>query len=71
MKSELLYYFNDSRVQYSRVHLESLLADGIIDPTTIVHTVCLPFKASDIIEHVAPLLDKHLAPAIDKPTQPL
>ena len=71
MKTQLLYYFGDARIQYSREHLESLLSDGIIDPTTIVHTVCLPFKASDLIEHVAPLLDKHMVSTIDEPTQPL
>ena len=57
MHSQLYYYFNDARCQYSLEQLQSLLKDGIIDTETTVHTVCLPFKAGDLIQHVAPIVD--------------
>jgi hypothetical protein len=57
MNSQLFYYFSDPRIQYSLEQLQSLLKDGLIDSETIVHTICLPFKAGDLIQHVAPIVD--------------
>ena len=68
MKSQSYYYFEDARFQYSLDHLESLLADGKIDADTIVHTICLPFKASDLIHNIAPIINNYL---VDEPVKPL
>ena len=68
MKSQSYYYFEDARFQYSLDHLVSLLADGKIDADTIVHTICLPFKAGDLIQHIAPMVNNYL---VDESVKPL
>jgi len=68
MNSQLLYFFNDARVLYSAEQLESLVTDGITAPDTIVHTISLPFKASDVIQHIAPIVNDHLVSVSDDPT---
>jgi hypothetical protein len=68
MKSESLYYFNDSRIQYSAEHIRSMMEDGIIEPTTTVHTICLPFKASDVVQHIAPVVSNFLLSDADEGT---
>jgi hypothetical protein len=66
-----LFYFQDSRCQYSIEQLESLVSSGTVEPSTIVHTICLPFKASDVIQRIAPILKEHLVETLHEPTYSL
>ena len=63
---ERLYFFNDQRVRYTAEHIRSLVEDGVTAPDTPVHIVEVAFKASDILEYVAPLVRDRALPEIDE-----